>query len=161
MGYTTDFRGEFKLDRPLTDAHFDYLVKFNETRRMNRDSEIAAQLEDPIRIAAGLPIGANGEYFVGGFGFFGQEDDASVINHNNSAPSQPGLWCKWAPNEEGTAIIWDGAEKFYSYVEWIEYLIDHFLKPWGYKLNGKVHWRGEVWEDSGTIVITDNIVNVE
>jgi hypothetical protein len=33
MGYTTDFEGEFMLDRPLNAEHQDYLQMFSETRR--------------------------------------------------------------------------------------------------------------------------------
>jgi hypothetical protein len=37
MGYTTDFSGEFKLDKPLTDEQAIYVNKFADTRRMKRD----------------------------------------------------------------------------------------------------------------------------
>ena len=53
--------------------------------------------------------------------------------------AQPGLWCGWRPNEDGTVIEHDGGEKFYDYTEWIQYLVHHFLEPWGYKLNGDVY----------------------
>ena len=55
----------------------------------------------------------------------------------------PGLWCHWVPNGEGyswsgneaamdrdgTYLAWDGGEKFYDSVEWMEYIIDNFLRP--------------------------------
>lgn len=161
MGYTTEFNGSFKLDRPLTPEHKRYLIKFAETRRMSRNPEIASTLEDPERIAVGLPIGESGAYFTGGLGFAGQDDDPSVIDHNYQPPGQPGLWCQWVPNEDGTEIVWDEGEKFYEYIEWITYLIEHFLKRWGYVLNGEVKWCGEdVWNDRGTISIKDNVVTV-
>ena len=56
--------------------------------------------------------------------------------------------------------MWDGSEKFNKYVEWLEYLIEHFLGPWGYRLNGKVTWAGEDESDVGTIVIVDNVVMI-
>ena len=73
----------------------------------------------------------------------------------------PGLWCQWRPNESGTTIEWDGGEKFYEYVAWIEYLITHFLGPWGYKLEGEVYWDGEESGDQGLIEIRDNVVKVK
>lgn len=42
---------------------------------------------------------------------------------------QPGLRCQWEPTEDGTAIKWNGEEKFYKSPEWMTYLIDTFLKP--------------------------------
>lgn len=197
MGYHTDFYGEWEVTPALKQEHLDYLRAFAETRRMKRDAEIAETLPDPIRIAAGLPIGFEGAYYVGGFGQnMGQDKDESVIDSNEPPGTpliplalhepydaktwgakydkqlelkavaqslglaQPGLWCQWTPNGEGTAIVWDEGEKFYYYIEWIEYLIEHFLAPWGYKLNGEVSWDGESSDDRGIIRITDNVVSV-
>lgn len=73
----------------------------------------------------------------------------------------PGLWNQWVPNNEGDEISWDGGGKFYEYVEWIEYLLTHFLIPWGYVLNGEVYWDGEGSDDRGVIAITNNEVRVK
>src|SRR5271157_4650469 len=171
MGYTTDFDGEFTLDKPLKAEHALYLHAFSRSRRMKRDAKIAETLSDPVRKAAGLPIGDEGAYYVGGGdgGLIGgglvsyrrvdnRKNDKSVVDHNESAESQPGVWCQWVPNAdvediaagvEVTAIEWDGGETFYAYVKWIEYLIKHFLAPWGYVLNGTVEWSGEEKSDIG------------
>ena len=161
MGYTTDFHGEFKLDRPLDPNHKTYLEKFSETRRMLRDAMKASKLADPVREAVNLPIGEDAGYFVGGRGFAGQDNDESVKNHNGNPANQPSLWCGWIPNEDGTAIEWNGVEKFYEYIDWIKYIIENFLKRWGYTLNGEVEWEGEDRDDFGKIVITDNTVKVQ
>ena len=158
MGYTTEFTGKFKLNKPLMPTHAAYLRMFSETRRMARDEDVAAQLPDPFRHVVGLPIGKEGGYFVSGGGFAGQNRDASIVDYNEPPDGQPGLWCQWVPTEDGTAIEWNGTEKFYDYVEWITYLIEHFLGPWGYVLNGSVFWRGEDTTDVGTIEIHDNKV---
>lgn len=76
-------------------------------------------------------------------------------------PEMPGFYCQWRPNEEGTALEWDGGEKFYEYEAWLEYLIEHFFTPWKVKLNGSVKWRGEDWNDTGIINVTDNRIEVE
>jgi hypothetical protein len=79
--------------------------------------------------------------------------------HNKDVnPEFPGYWCQWQPSKDGTEIEWDGGEKFYNYEEWLEYLIQHFLEPWGYVLNGTVKWSGEDAEDIGSITVTDNVV---
>ena len=172
MGYTTDFTGSFTLDKPLTPEHRAYLEAFAGTRRMARKVSKTEKFPDPVRIAAGLPIGPQGAYFVGAdavedpasqpsFGSFrGQKHTSDILDYNRPPQGQPGLWCQWVPSEEGeeAAIEWDGNEKFYDYIAWIKYLIDHFLKPWGYVLNGCVDWQGEESDDMGRIEITDNVV---
>lgn len=171
MGYTADFSGEFSLDRPLAPEHAAYLKRFAGVRHMTRNPEIAEQMEDPIRIAAGLPIGYKGAYFTGGLGFAGQERDNSIIEDNPVGggrygcqpdvpdhETQPGYWCQWVPTPSGDGIEWDGGEKFYEYVAWIEYLIRHFLQPWGYVVNGQVSWSGEEDDDIGVIDIKNNVV---
>jgi hypothetical protein len=142
----------------LNPEHAAYLTAFSQTRRMRRDKAKARLLPDPVRQAVGLPVGAEGGYFVGGGGYGGQEHDDSVLDYNSPPKGQPGLWCQWVVNEDGTAIIWDGVEKFYDYIEWLEYLLAHFLGPWGYVVNGQMTWQGENDLDRGTIRVVDNVV---
>src|SRR5437588_5601505 len=124
MGYTTDFFfGGFKLDKPLKAEHAAYLVAFSHTRRMKRDTVETAKLPDPKREAVLLPIGTDGEFFVGSEENFGQNETPSIIDYNDPPATQPNLWCQWVPNDDGTAIVWDGSEKFYDYVPWLEYLV--------------------------------------
>ena len=158
MGYTTDFEGEFLLDRPLEPEHEAYLRQFSETRRMKRDPQLASDLDDPVRIAAGLPIGIEAAYFVGGGGFAGQDKDNSILNYNYESSEQPGLWCQWVPTDDSEGIEWNGVEKFYHYTEWLEYVIEHFLVPWNYVLNGEVYWQGEESSDMGKLLVKDNEV---
>jgi hypothetical protein len=73
----------------------------------------------------------------------------------------PGYYCQWVPNDNGTALEWDGGEKFYDYEEWIVYLIKNFLVKWGYVLNGQVMWQGEEVGDVGVITIINNTVHVK
>ena len=159
MGYTTDFSGQFDCEPPLKTEHAAFLRKFSDTRRMRRDAEQAALLPDPIRTISGLPIGTEGANFVGGTGECGQGTDPSILDYNRPPAGQPGLHCDWTPNDDGTAIEWNQAEKFYNYVEWLEYLLDQYLKPWGYQLTGTVCWCGEDRDDLGQIeALGDKIV---
>jgi len=41
---------------------------------------------------------------------------------------------------------------------WLKLLIEHYLAPRGYLLNGEVTWEGEDRDDSGTIFVKDNQV---
>jgi hypothetical protein len=158
MGYTTGFEGRFHLDKPLRAEHAHYLYHFARTRRMRRDAQRTEALPDPVRLDAGLPIGPEAAYFVGGEGFAGQADDDSVVDYNKPPGGQPGLWCHWVPTKDRLAIAWDGGEKFYCYVEWLKYLIEIFLDPWGYSLNGEVTWAGEEYGDTGIIRVVNNVV---
>jgi hypothetical protein len=166
MGYSTDFQGHWKLDKPLSASQAAYLRAFAQTRRMQRNAGLTELRPDPLRIDVGLPVGEEGGYFVGEQGMMGQgvglwnDKPVDVTNYNQPPRGQPGLWCQWIPTKDGSAIEWDGGEKFYDYVEWITYIIEHFLKPWGYVLNGVVEWSGEESADLGEIVIVNNTVSV-
>ena len=130
--------------------------------------------------------GYAGEYFVGGGGSMGQAQDDSIIDYNSPSGEigwkdykgdwalkqemedklnkdslkQPGLWLQWELSSDGTELSWDGNEKFYHYIEWLQYLIQHFFEKWGIKLNGEVQWQGEDSSDFGKIIVTDNVVEI-
>ena len=81
----------------------------------------------------------------------------STIRHEEKGC--PSIWCDWVPNREGTALVWnDDTEKFYKYVEWLQYLIDNYFTNWGIKLNGEMIYQGELAGDCGVIVVEDNII---
>ncbi len=151
MGYTRSFFGSFKLSRPLTEAQAAYLQAFAETRRMQRDPPLLAIVPDPLREATGLPLGPEGGFFIGD-GELQSDDHPTVVDGDEPPAGQPGLWCRWTPTGGGTAIEWSGIEKFYHHVEWLEYLCDHFLGPWGYTLQGQVDWVGQDGEQQGTVI---------
>lgn len=93
------------------------------------------------------------------------------------------MWCQWEPTEDGTAIKWNGEEKFYKSPEWMTYLIDTFLKPaaalaselaspvpgrhypeqaghftFDHELNGVIDAWGEDEDDQWQLVVTGNTV---
>lgn len=133
--------------------------------------------------------GFEGQYFAKDDGDYGQKGDISVIDNNSPAGQlswgdpewkdksfaeryaenerrkaeglgQPGLWCQWVIDEDNQ-LVWDGGEKFYNYVEWLQYYITHFFEPWGVKLNGSFFWEGEESGDLGKITVTDNVMDVK
>jgi len=144
MGYTTIFKNKFNLNKPLDDVTFNFLKKLNATRRMARNVD--------------AKYGVEGEFYVDGTGLSGQGSESNIINFNGEPKTQPGLWCKWIPTEDRMHIEWDGGEKFYNYIEWMEYLISKVLAPRGYIVNGNVAWRGEDFDDTGVLEINDNMV---
>jgi len=158
MRRTTDFVGEFDINLALSQLQIDYLIEFSRTRRMRRDAQIASNMSDSVRINVGLPIGKEACYFTGGLGMHGQVNDVSIMDQNSSPLDQPGLWCQWIPSVDGISLKWNGVEKFYNYVEWLEYIIKHFLIPWDRVLSGQVRWLVVKDCDSGIIYIRDNEV---
>ena len=68
----------------------------------------------------------------------------------------PSCYCQW--ETDGISLYWDGQEKFYGYEQWLKLLINKFFIPWGITLNGKVRWRGEAFDDIGTITVLNNVV---
>jgi hypothetical protein len=146
MGYTTDFSGRFELNKQLSPKMAQYLKLFNETRRMKRTTDEV--------------FGVEGEFFVFGGGDFGQNHEPNIVDFNQQPSTQPSLWCQWTPSDDLMAIEWDCGEKFYSYTEWLVYLIHKVLAPNGYVLNGVVEYSGEEMGDVGEIVVVDNRVFV-
>jgi len=161
MGYHTDFYGAFSVTPTLNSEHRAYLEAFATIRHMKRNTNLLADSPDPVRKAVGLPLGVEGGFYVGSTEDYGQRQTPDILNYNSPSSDQPGLWCQWTPNPSGDLIEWDGGEKFYEYIRWIHYLIDNFLKPWGYKLNGAVEWHGEERDDTGRIFIADNKVLIQ
>lgn len=159
MGYTTDFSGAFDLSPALNAAQIAYLKLFANTRRMMRSVTLVGVRPDPVRVAVGLPVGIEGEYFVGSSGYAGQEHSSDVVDFNCPPSTQPGLWCQWEPTDDGTKIQWNGVEKFYSYTEWLQYLIDNFLNKWGITITGEVRYQGEESADFGRVVVVNGIAS--
>ena len=160
MGYTTDFNGTLKFNKEVTEELKNFINNFSNSRRMERNNEkIKEVFPDWENQCYKGNLGREGEYFIGGNGFKGQGEDQSIINFNYPPITQPGLWCQWIINDNGE-LEWDGGEKFYCYVEWLEYLIENFFDPEGYILNGIIGYQGESFDDYGDIVVIDNDVTV-
>lgn len=152
MGYTTDFEGRVEIEPALNAEEITYLNKFSDSRRMDRE---------------------NGPYFVDGNGFAGQDHGPDEIyDHNKPHSSQPGLWCQWVPTDDGTALVWNGAEKFYEAAAWMQYLVDHFIGSspvakaelsflQGHVCNGTISAQGEEPGDAWLLEVRDNQVFVQ
>lgn len=149
MGYTTEFDGHVNIVPPLNEWERDFLTKFAETRRMDRDQ---------------------GPYYVDDPEPYGQGHEG-VRDWNRPPQGQPGLWCQWTPDEP-SVLVWDGAEKFYNAEEWMAYIIDHFLRPgahaqgqpgfeeftFDHTVNGEILASGEDSDDHWKLVVSDNAV---
>lgn len=108
MGYTTDFIGHIDISPSLNEAELAYLNAFRLSRRFDRPG---------------------GPYEVPPNPYAEERTGVDVDAYNRIAPGQPQLWCQWEACWQGCCLAFDGHEKFYQPVRWMEYLIEHFLKP--------------------------------
>lgn len=158
MGYTTAFNGKITFDRPISSELRNYVNKFSDTRRMKRsNAQIKKEFPNWKQLCYNGKLGTEGEYFVGGLGFAGQGDDNSILDRNDPPRTQPGLWCQWIITDN-SELVWNEMEKFYSYTEWLDYLIRNFLEPNDYIANGVINFQGEDPDDCGYIEVIDNKV---
>ena len=164
MGYTTDFNGSFKLDRPLDPTRASYIRKFLEMRHMQRDVHVLRQLiEEGVATPNDEPFeneyGIEGAYYVGSVNSDERSAGGTIVDYNRAPVGVPGLWCEWYLTDDNLHIEWSGGEKFYNYDIWLSWLVVHFFKPWGYTLNGQVVWQGEDPYDRGELTAVDNVIS--
>ena len=157
MGYTTEFEGRIDIQPSVTPELRDYINTLASTRRMKRNVEELQRLYNGEHGYNGS-YGIEGEYFAREDGDCGQSQDGSIIECNRPPSTQPQLWLQWNITEDGNAIEWDGGEKFYESAAWMEYVVDNFLKPNGYKCNGEILAQGEEMSDRWKLIINDNNV---
>jgi hypothetical protein len=174
MGYTTEFYGSFSFNKRVSSQLVNYINKFSNTRHMIRNPQlIKEEYPNWKDCVFNDDIGENGEYFVAHSkeNPFGQNKDKSIIDYNRQPDSQPGLWCQWIiepvfPKDEinkerksfNAVLKWNGGEKFYNYINWLDYLITYFFAPCDYSLSGVVLAIGESKYDATYIVVSNNII---
>lgn len=108
--------------------------------------------------------GVDGEFYFIGKGLLGQDREDNIVDYNRPPSTQPGLWCQWELVHDQDCdewfIQWDGGEKFYNYIEWLEYIIEKVLKPEGLVLQGEITWQGEDRSDMGKIEVSSNVIRI-
>lgn len=145
MGTTTYFKGEFKLNRPLDASTKALIDKLTTSRRIARHV-------NPFK------YGLQGELFIANHSHNDSADEG-MVSYNAPPNAQAGLWCQWKTNDAGTAILWDGGEKFYYSAHWIRYILQRILIPRGYELAGIVNAKTED-DDRYHIIVNGGKVNV-
>jgi hypothetical protein len=153
-------QGKFEFDKPLSARHKKYLSSFALKKRLTRSENMLQQRPDPVREKVKLPIGSQGEYFVGENVVGNSGVDPSIVSFEDPPEEQPSFWCLWKPSQgKLDSIIWSGeTADFNTHHLWIKYLIKHFIAPWKYNLNGQVKWSDGI--NFGKITITNNEVEV-
>ena len=92
MGYTTWFTNTLQFNKEVTEDLKNFINEFSRVRHMERDNnkikEIFYDWKDKCYKGN---LGNNGEYFIGGKGFAGQDEDNSILEYNCPAIGVPGL----------------------------------------------------------------------
>lgn len=78
--------------------------------------------------------------------------------YSKYADTHPNSYNQWAPTYDGMGLEWDGGEKFYNYIEWLEWLITYYFAPRSITLNGVLQYQGEEISDVGYIEVVNNKV---
>jgi hypothetical protein len=111
MGFTTDFIGHIDIQPVLNQDEMEYLTAFSHSRRFDRPDGPYAVPSNPMAVLET------------------EHETVGIDTYNRVAPGQPELWCQWVPCLDGCCLTFSGHEKFYQPVEWMRYLIQHFLRP--------------------------------
>lgn len=134
------FSGNLAITPALQRAHYRYLREFAGNRHVMRHEILVGLLPDPVRTAVGLPVGLDGGYFVGARG---HAWDESIKNPHIPPTGQPSPHCPWEPvfrppTLQQQPTSWATGQTAEVQLDWLRYLVEHFLRPWGYTLQGEL-----------------------
>lgn len=146
MGYSTEFTGHVTVTPPLNPTEAAYLHAFSECRRQTTPEGPYTTTDYSWPIPAGVV--------------------------DSPPEGQPSRWCDWAPTGDAAGMEWNGTEKFDESVAWMQYLIDHFLKPgaaaqglpgfeeftFDHVVDGTIDAQGDMQDDVWKLVVTANTV---
>lgn len=158
------FKGKFGHPTPKGDKAEDIYGNEGEYFVGGKDDYMGANKDASILDYNLPPNQVRVSWGTSGYEKIQKENDRRITE----GVCQPGLWCQWVieqetdeNGEEIQKLVWDENEKFYNYVEWLKYLINHFFERWGVKLNGKIKWSGEEPSDVGIIIVKNNEVTTK
>ncbi len=92
---------------------------------------------------------------------FSQTEHEDELGRPGGYGKPPTYYCQWVPTPDRNGLEWDKNEKFYYGMEWLEYLIDTFIAPWGYQLNGESPWYVDDFGEAGILKVSNNFVTQE
>jgi hypothetical protein len=81
-----------------------------------------------------------------------------------SLDNPPKSTLHWQLSDNDQYLIPDYEDNFDNiedHIEWLQYMISKFLIPWNYILNGEIGWRGEKFEDTGYIIVQNNVLKIK
>jgi len=150
MGYRIEFRGDITYSGSDEDMKIvaDIMDGLSATRRVKRDmSKHTGELSLPME-----DYGIEGEFYFG-------RDDSSVVDSNSPPSSQPSLYCGWEYDTPGV-LVWNYDEQASSPDGWIRYIVEKIISANNCVCNCEIEYRGDDWDDYGTIVVKNNVVDL-
>jgi hypothetical protein len=83
--------------------------------------------------------------------------DPETRTETNPGIRCPSGYCQWTPTRMGDGLKWDGGEKVYEYVEWLEVVVS-LLDDLGHEVSGSIKWAGETSDDRGVLAVIGRTV---
>lgn len=155
MGYSTSFYGTIDISPALSEDMFKYIRKFSNVRHVKRDVATIPSLND----GEGLSFCFNGNPGTDGCYYVGED---RTVDSPTSDADEPldGLshWCDFSVSTTGDALVWTKCSDTKNGLEWITFLIEHFLKPLGHVCNGKMECQGDEFDDQWELCVENNKV---
>ncbi len=167
MGYTTTFEGKVKISPPLNKEEIKFLKFFCGVAHIKRKHSEAYYFLQKRNFLTEMIS----KIYIQFWSFWGYELESGaqkeIIDDGSPPDGQPSKWCQFMPTDDGHYIVWDGLEKFYYSLEWMQYLIDHFIGddpkakselPFlqSHVLNGEMKAFGEDEEDRWILKVKNN-----
>jgi hypothetical protein len=86
----------------------------------------------------------------------------NTSTHDRRIKGMPSSYCQWEFFKKATSecfLKWDGEEKFYDYINWLDWLLKNIFLPNELSLSGTTLWQGEDVGDVGLITVIDGKVH--
>lgn len=119
MGFSTTYLGRLDVNPPLNDSEVEWLRAFAAIDRRHYTEPYEVAMNPRALQLDRWPQQESGE----------QPADRDPFTSLVPRDGTPYPHLDWKPCEQGCCLIWDGTEKSRMAEEWLQYLIDHFLRP--------------------------------
>lgn len=137
MGYTTEFEGALELRPALADglvAAWNAMVKERNNTYLD-----------------GSPRSFDAK-------LYGRLEVRRPNAGQTKWPCAPSCWDQWTLRQDKakqcTLIEWDGGEKFYGFIRWLQHTLDTLhavVRPLQLSVTGLIRWQGQEKEDQGVL----------
>lgn len=165
--------GELKLSPALTNRESNFLKDFAKTRHFHRswrveddngknwvdpNNDFRPTFSDPKYKEIYLRSNINNNKEQKQY----ELNKWRCIDYHKANPGMPSLYCHWIPLDDNKTLKWDN-EDFSKGLDWLKFIIENYINPWRYQLNGELYVTNADSEfpfESGKIIVTDNIITL-
>lgn len=144
------FSEKFEIEEKLDDKLAEYMYHFFNTKHVKRDIELTKKVYQNWKDRCYRSrLGVEGEYFVD---HYTQEKKEDILNEYEPPAPLPECWCCLRiERSDKDRLIWrndlmDSAMIIHR-VRWIKYVLDNFLVPNGYTVNGEMRFQANLYRE--------------